>query len=455
VQPEDEALARELLERARAGTSDFESQHRLALPDGRVKHVHLIAHRTPGDDDRLEYVGTIQDVTQRFQAEAELRAMEEALRRAQRLEAMGTLAGGIAHDFNNILGAVLGYGEMAMRSAKKGSRLRRDLDSIMNAGERGRALVDRILAFSRSGVADRVPVHVEAVVHETLDQVAASLPQNVKIETSLCAGAAAVLGDSTQVHQVVMNLASNGVQAMPRGGVLRVSLDTLRIDVARAATVGSLRGGDYIVLAVTDTGTGIADDVLERIFDPFFTTKEVGVGSGLGLSLVHGIVTSFGGAIEVATRVGQGTTFTVYLRRTGEAAQRQASAVRRPPRGKGHRVLVVDDEEPLVRLATETLEHLGYAPLGYTSSTDALKAFGDDPARFDAILTDERMPGLTGSTLIQEVRRIDPSIPIVLMSGFVSAAGVAKARQLGASDVLRKPVLEGELAASLARALQL
>jgi CheY-like chemotaxis protein len=380
--------------------------------------------------------------------------MEEALRRAQSLEAMGTLAGGIAHDFNNILGAVLGYGEMAMRSAKKGSRLRRDLDSIMRAGERGRALVDRILAFSRSGVADRVPVHVEAVVHEALDQVAASVPENVAIARRLCAGRAAMLGDSTQVHQLMMNLASNGVQSMTEGGVLRVALEATRLDEPRAATVGSIVAGNYIVLTVSDSGTGIPDDVLERMFDPFFTTKEVGVGSGLGLSLVHGIVTSVGGAIDVTTELAKGSTFTVYLPRNGEAAENAVGRDRKLPRGAGQRVLVIDDEEPLVRLAAETLEGLGYASVGFTSSANALQEFRANPGRFDAVLTDERMPAVTGSTIIQEVRRINPSIPVLLMSGFVSAAGAVSARELGASDVLRKPLLAHELATSMARALQ-
>ena len=400
------------------------------------------------------WTGFATDITQRKHAEEDLRKMEDRLRLAQRLEGMGTLAGGIAHDFNNILGAVLGYGEMAMRSAKKGSRLRRDLDSIMAAGERGRALVDRVLAFSRSGVAERAPVHVEAVVREVLDQVAARLPANVSIEPRLRAGRAAMLGDSTQVHQVVMNLASNGVQAMPKGGVLRVALEVVRFETPRPATIGSIAADDYIVLRVSDSGTGIPADVLDRMFDPFFTTKEVGVGSGLGLSLVHGIVTSVGGAIEVATELGKGSAFTVYLRRSGDATEKSAEVEGPLPRGRGQRVLVVDDEEPLVRLTSARLEHLGYSAVGFTSSANALQEFGANPGRFDAILTDERMPGITGSKVIEEVRRINASIPILLMSGFVSAAAAQKARELGANDVLKKPVLERELATSLARALQ-
>jgi signal transduction histidine kinase/CheY-like chemotaxis protein len=393
-------------------------------------------------------VGFIQDVTPRKQAEEDLRNMERELRRAQRLEAMGTLAGGIAHDFNNILGAILGFGEMAVRHSKKGSRLRNSVDTIMAAGERGRALVDRILAFSRSGVAERVPVHVEAVVREALDQLDANLPDGVTVSRRLQAGRAAILGDATQVHQVVMNLAKNAAQAMPEGGALRVALDVRQVDAPLAALVGRVAEGEYVVLEVSDAGIGIPARVLERMFDPFFTTKGVGVGSGLGLSLVHGIVTSIGGAIDVVTELGKGTTFTVYLQRSGDAPDEVADENRPLPRGEGQRVLVVDDEEPLVRLATETLEELGYAPTGFTSSSAALAAFRADPGSFDAVLTDERMPELSGSDLIREVRRIRGGVPVVLMSGYVGMKGI------DADVVVRKPLSTRDLAASIARALQ-
>jgi CheY-like chemotaxis protein len=366
---------------------------------------------------------------------------------------MGTLAGGIAHDFNNILGAILGYGEMALRDAPKGSRLARDLDSIVVAGERGRALVDRVLAFSRSAVGERVPVHVEKVVREALDLISAKLPPNVTLHAKLHAGAAAMLGDATQVHQVLMNLATNAVQAMPLGGTLRVSLDAVRIDAAPPPAIGSLAEADYLVLKVADTGTGIAPEIVDRIFDPFFTTKEVGTGTGLGLSLVHGIVAELGGAIDVASRPGAGSTFTVYLPRSGDALDSLQIDEPELPRGDGQRVLVVDDEEPLVRLTTRTLEELGYAPTGFTSSTAALAAFRADPQRFDALITDERMPGMSGSALIREVRGIRERIPVVLMSGFVGGAMAGRAREAGAEEVLKKPLSARELATSLARVL--
>jgi signal transduction histidine kinase len=243
---------------------------------------------------------------------------EAALLQAQRLEATGMLAGGIAHDFNNILAAILGFGEMALRDARQGSRQRRDIENIMTAAERGRSLVERMLAFSKTGIVARVPVQVEGVVREAVEMLSATLPASVQIDTRLNAGQAAMLGDSTQVHQVFMNLATNAVQAMPAGGTLRVSLDVIALDSARMHTMHRLEAGQYIQLVVADEGVGIPTGILDRIFDPFFTTKDMGGGTGLGLSIVQGIVNDVGGAIEVASS-SAGSTFTIYLPRTGDA----------------------------------------------------------------------------------------------------------------------------------------
>jgi CheY-like chemotaxis protein len=241
---------------------------------------------------------------------------------------------------------------------------------------------------------------------------------------------------------------------MPSGGTLRVWLDTVRINAARVPTIGTLTAGDYLVLKVADAGSGIAPEIIERIFDPFFSTKEVGVGTGLGLSLVHGLVAEVGGAIDVASTPGAGSTFTVYLPSSGDVeAFRENEEEPAMPRGDGQRVLIVDDEEPLVRLATRTLEELGYRPAGFTSSAAALSAFRAEPERFHAVITDERMPGMSGSALIREVRSIRRSIPIVLMSGFVGGPVLRSAREAGADEVLKKPLSARDLANSLARVL--
>ena len=449
MHPEDfakwEAARNELF----AGTGE-----RLAMEVRYTVHGEIRWHSLQGicrrDDTGkvIRWTGSTTDITERKRAEEELETMERRLRQAQRLEAMGTLAGGIAHDFNNILGAILGYGEMAQRDAPEGSRLARDLDRIVIAGERGRALVDRVLAFSRSAVGERVPIHVEGVVREVLDQVAAKLPSSVTVHAKLHAGRAAVLGDATQVHQVVANLASNAVQAMPAGGTLRIGLANERVEAPRAATIGGVSAGEHVVLTIADTGSGIAPGIVDRIFDPFFTTKEVGTGTGLGLSLVHGIVTQLGGAIDVASSLGKGSTFTVYLPRSGEAAEPVDEKDSPLPRGAGQRVLIVDDEEPLVQIATRMLEDLGYAPVAFTSSTAALAAFLAEPQSFDALITDERMPEMSGSALIGEIRGIRGSMPVVLMSGFLGTT------QGEADVVLQKPLSRRDFAASLAKVLR-
>jgi PAS domain S-box-containing protein len=447
VHAEDWPSVREALKRA-AATGEVSLEYRVIHTGGAVRWLQAKGKMLFGDEggpDRL--VGFLLDVTDRHEAEDKLLSLERQLRQSQRLEAMGTLAGGIAHDFNNILSAVLGFGEMALRDAPEGSRLRRDLDCITVAGERGRALVERILAFSRSGVGDKVAVHVEKVVRESIDLLTASLPPRVTIEADLRAGSAAMRGDPTQVHQVVMNLATNGIQAMAGGGTLRISLGELHLDAPRAAATSAVAAGEYILLKVADGGSGIPAEILDRIFDPFFTTKGVGVGTGLGLSLVHGIVTELGGAIEVETGAGEGSVFIVYLPRAGNVVEGREDEMPEPPRGNGQRVLIVDDEEPLVRLATRTIEELGYVPEGFTSSAAALEAFRANPDRFDAVITDERMPGLSGSALIAEMRAIRRSIPILLVSGYLGGTAA------DADEILQKPLSTRALATSLARAL--
>jgi CheY-like chemotaxis protein/two-component sensor histidine kinase len=367
---------------------------------------------------------------------------------------MGTLAGGIAHDFNNILGAILGYGELAQQQSAPDTPLRRYLDNVMHAAGRAKALVDRILGFSRSGLGERARVHVQSVIEETLELIAASLPADIRLEKTLTAGDAALIGDSTQLHQVAMNLCTNAVHAMEHGGILTVLLE--RVDLAEAQSVsrGTLSPGPYVRLAIRDTGIGIPPAVVERIFDPFFTTRGVGKGTGLGLSLVHGIVTDLGGAIDVKSAIGEGTTFEIWLPTTTEAGKpATTTAERELPRGRGETVMIVDDEPMLVALAEEMLAGLGYEPVGFESSRVALQAFRADPQRFDLVLTDEAMPELVGTELAGEIGLLRPDIPIILMSGHGGTSLAHRASAIGVKEVLHKPLQRSDLADSLARAI--
>jgi len=455
VHPEDRANVEAAIKAAQQ-TGDVDAEYRV-LHFGAVRWIQAVGRMFFDlEGEPTHIVGFMLDVTDRHVVEEELRRMERQLRHAQHLEALGTLAGGIAHDFNNLLGAILGYGEMALRNVRAGTRLRRDIESIMIAGERGHALVERILAFSRSGVGEQVAVHVEAVVRETLALFAAKLPEHISIERQLHAGSAAVMGDPTQIHQVLMNLLTNAVQAMPSTGTLRVSLDRIPVQARRVVTTGSIAAREYVVMEVSDSGTGIPAEILEKIFDPFFTTKEVGVGTGLGLSLVHGIVTGLGGAIDVATSLGKGSVFKVYLPVADHVAvpkepgKRLERRTRRLARG---RVMVIDDEEALVKLATETLTELGCAAVGFTSGAKAIEAFLAAPEQFDAVITDESMPGASGSELIRRMRALRPTVPILLVSGYLSPAVIERAREAGATDVLKKPLLARDLQTALERVL--
>ncbi|MGQ0700794.1 MAG: response regulator [Panacagrimonas sp.] len=455
VHPEDRSRVTQTLREATAAQRAYSVDYRVLARGGSIRHLRSLGRPVPGAGGTVdEYLGTTTDISERVEAQEELLRLERKLRQAQRLEAMGTLAGGIAHDFNNILGAILGYGERAFQAAPPGSRMRRDLESVLAAGERGRSLVDRVLAFSRAGEGEKVSVHVEAVIREAIDLVCAKLPPGVTVQTALNAGRSALLGDPTQVHQVLVNLATNAIQAMPSGGTLSITLNRTRIDTPRAANIGKLESAEYIVLDVADTGVGMDASLLERIFDPFFTTKEVGVGTGLGLSLVHGIVLDLGGAIDLSSTPRAGSRFAVYFPCSGEVADAPQHVDEDQPRGRGQRVLFVDDEAALVLLGTETLEALGYKPTGFSSSLAALEAFRSDPLAFDALVTDERMPGLCGSAMIREVRVVRPRLPVLLVSGYVGGSVTTGAYEAGANEVLKKPLSARDLAISLARVLQ-
>jgi PAS domain S-box-containing protein len=436
-------------------TPRYECEYRVRQSNGEWCWVLARGHCLRDRGGRpYRFVGSAVDVSAQKQAQIDKEHLEAQLLQSQKMEAIGTLAGGISHDFNNILGAILGYGELAHQQAPEGSALRRYVSNVMHAAGRAKALVDRILGFSRSGLGERVLVNVQAVVEETLELLKASLPATIHLETRLEAGNAAVIGDATHLHQVAMNLCTNALQAMEHGGVLSVVLECVDSSEYRSHLRGSaLRPGPHVRLVVGDTGNGIPPGVFERMFDPFFTTKTVGEGTGLGLSLVHGIVADLGGAIDVTTNAGEGSRFAIWLPVAGEAARPAIESARELPRGNGETVMIVDDEPQLVALAEELLAELGYEPVGFGSSSAALEAFRTEPRRFDLILTDEAMPDLIGTELAREIRRLRPAIPTILMSGHGGASLAMQAAAIGVNEVLRKPLQGRDLAESLARVL--
>ena len=395
-----------------------------------------------------------RDISERALAEAEREKLASRLRQAEKLEAIGTMAGGIAHDFNNILAAILGYGDMALNTVPEGGALRRHMGHVMTAAHRAKALVDQILTYSRSARGRPMAVNASAMVGEALELVRASLPSNIELRPHLEASKATVIADSTQVHQLVMNLCKNAIDAMPTGGTLSVTLDVLDTPADRQLSHGLMPAGAYVRLSVEDTGCGMTPAVLERVFEPFFTTKQAGMGTGLGLALVHGIVTDLGGVIDVSSQPGAGSAFQLYLPRSAAAAMEKEEEKAPLARGHGQCVLLVEDEEPLMLLTEEMLAALNYEPTGFTSPAEALSEFRADLQHFDAVVLDHLMPGMTGTELAVQLRQLRSGIPIVLVSGYTGTMLSHEASLAGISQIVTKPLDFRRLAEALVQALQ-
>jgi PAS domain S-box-containing protein len=381
--------------------------------------------------------------------------LEVQLQQAQKMEAIGTLAGGIAHDFNNILMAIIGYAEiMDLFEVPEDSPMKPNLKEVLKAANRAKDLVQQILTFSRQTEYEKKPLQLSLIVKEALKFLRASLPSTVEIHQNIESEANTVLADPTQMHQVIMNLCTNAGHAMRKhGGVLEVSLAEVDLDEEGAAQIPDLEPETYLRLTVRDTGHGIDHDTIGRIFDPFFTTKERGEGTGMGLSVVHGIIHGHDGAITVKSEPGEGSTFQVFLpliKKETEEIQLETL----PPLPKGdENVLFVDDEKTIVDIGGNTLERLGYSVIGKTSSKEALEIFRSQPDHFDLVVTDMTMPNMTGMELAEKLLQIRSDIPIILCTGFSDRVMQEKARSMGIREFINKPISPRGLGESVRRVL--
>lgn len=428
----------------------FEAEHRMVKRNGQVIWV-LLNVVMLDDQQSLAY---LRDITAQRRAEEEKARTEAQLRQAQKMEALGTLAGGIAHDFNNILGVIIGYTEMAQMETDEGSSPQSSFQEVLKAANRAKDLVKQILAFSRQGEQEKRPVQVGLITNEALKMLRASLPSTIEIQKDV-QSKAAVMADPTQIHQVLMNLCTNAAHAMRReGGILSVSLQDVRIEQDFIAPNSELLYGTYVRLTVKDTGHGIAPSILDRIFDPFFTTKKQGVGTGLGLSVVHGIVKRHGGAIEVESVPGQGTSFHVFFPAMEAAVEKPVVQAGALP-GGSERILVVDDEPGLAKTTMQMLERLGYRVEFRTNGADALEAVRAraHENRFDLVITDMTMPHLTGADLARELFKLDPQLAVVLCTGFSERMDPEKAQKLGIQGFLMKPFALRDLAEMVRKVL--
>ncbi|HET9801968.1 MAG TPA: ATP-binding protein, partial [Candidatus Acidoferrum sp.] len=453
--PEDLAADRKRFEALRTGElASIQYMKRYLHRTGRVIYANLNVSVVKSEDGvPLYVVGIVEDITARHIAEAENARVQAHAEQSQRLQALGTLAGGIAHDFNNILTAIAGNAEFAGKAIGENAQARLHLDRISEAATRATGLVAQILVFGRLQTAERKPTVLQPVIEEALNLLRATLPAKITIKTDLDPTVPAVLADSTQMHQILMNLGTNAAHALTqRGGVIHVSLGVAELSDRQLA---GLAAGSYVRLTVSDTGAGMNKEVLAHLFEPFFTTKAQGEGTGLGLSVVHGIVSSYGGAIQVASAPGAGARFDLYFPPAPEGVAIKSAPVAAERRGTGERILVIDDEPAVAEVSQYQLEQNGYRPIVFTNPLSALERFAGEPDSFDCVLTDLSMPGCSGLDVAKAIRELRPKIPVVLASGFLPAEEQEAAAKLGIAAFLPKPYRTAKLLETLARVLSL
>ncbi len=397
-------------------------------------------------DGRLVRMQIATDIT-------DLKKMEAQLQQALKMEAIGTLAGGIAHDFNNILGAILGYAEMVQEDSPAGSILRHDIAEIIKAGHRARDLVKQILAFSRQAETEHLPVQPAFIIHEAIKMLRSSLPSTITITQNIDMDAGLILASPTQIHQIVMNLCTNAFHAMEQaGGTLAISLEKKTLNAGDIVDKPGVQSGVFVQLSIGDTGPGIAPELWDKIFDPYFTTKEVGKGTGMGLAIIHGIVKSYGGWVSFQSRPGKGTVFQVLL-----PVMTEEAVVEMKPeetvRFGNERILYIDDEQLLAEMGKSMLERLGYQVTVQTGSLEALTIFQNQPNKFDLVITDQTMPGMTGSDLARRILQIRPFMPIILCTGYSSIITEEKAKSLGIRGFAMKPLAMKSIAALIREVL--
>ncbi|MBF0474755.1 MAG: response regulator [Deltaproteobacteria bacterium] len=446
VHPDDHNAIEAAMARTLAQDVMYRPEYRVVWPDGSVHNITSRGRLTRDDAGKpIRVNGILWDVTAQKKAEEEHKKLETQLRQAQKMEAIGTLAGGIAHDFNNILGSIIGYAELALIDAPPESDLKDCLDQIYKGGKRAADLVKHILAFSRQSEQLKKPLRIGPIVKECLKLLRASLPSTIEIVQNISKEDRNTLADPTQIHQIIMNLGTNAMQAMrEKGGCLTVKLEHLELTSKEAIADWELEIGPYLRLTVRDTGKGIDPEIIDRIFEPYFTTKDIGEGTGLGLSVIYGIVQSHNGAVTVSSEPGNGTEFNIYLPQTRNNIDADEDVTIEYVTGTG-KILLVDDEEALVNSGQLVLERLGYEVRPYTSSLAALEAFRNRPDDFDLVITDYTMPQMTGIELAKEILAVRPDLPIIICTGYSANLTPKIVRQTGVRALIMKPIMHDEI----------
>ncbi|MBI2814303.1 MAG: PAS domain-containing protein [Opitutae bacterium] len=455
--PEMRGVLQEAFQRCLAQGEPYDLELPLITAAGNRRWVRLLGRADRPHGRLVRIYGAYQDITTRHGAEEARRQLELQLFQAQKMDTLGTLAGGIAHDFNNLLTGIMGYHDLATDMLPEDHPVRGYLAESRQASLRARGLVEQILTFSRQQEsAERMTLDLGLLVGEARRFLRATLPATIDIQADIADHGPRVLADSTQLHQVLLNLGSNGAQAMgERGGLLKIALRRVEMDASRATALGGLVAGRYACISVTDSGHGMDANTVKRIFDPFFTTKKPGEGTGLGLSVVHGIVRNHQGGIEVESVPGVGTTFHIFLPEAAAEAQAPQRPRPVPLPGQGDTIYLVDDEEIVAKFARIALERMGYKVVLFSSALPCLEAIRADPQACSLIITDQTMPGLTGTDLLDALHKINPRLGAVLMSGYFTKELVASlTTNLEHIVTLTKPFTTDELALAVQRALE-
>ena len=454
IHPDDRKGVWETAQKRIALDLPFQLIYRIKTLSGETKWVWEQGIGIKDSDGKLIALeGFITDITERKQAEQENEKLQAQLRHVQKMEAIGTLAGGIAHDFNNLLSPIIGFTELAIEALSDNSEVSSDLKQVLKASGRAKELVKQILSFSHQSDHERKPVQLNLIVNEAMRLMRASIPTTIEVRQDINSNCGYVLADPTQMHQIVINLCTNAYHAMrEKGGILYIKLEQVNVDAEQASLV-SINPGTYIKLEVSDTGYGMEPQTLERIFEPYYTTKPEEEGTGLGLSVVHGIVRSHDGGITVNSTPNEGTKFEIFLPRASTAITELGVDLVEPiPLGNEH-ILLIDDEEAIIQMETALLENLGYKVTALTSSDEALTTFESHPENFDLTISDMTMPHMTGADLAKRFLSIRPDMPFILCTGFSEMINEEKARELGIQEYIKKPVLRKEMAIVVRRAL--
>jgi PAS domain S-box-containing protein len=445
IHPDDLPGIIDAVDYSAAHLTYFTHEYRVTLPGKETRWLFTRSVPEKLADGSVTWYGFNADITDRKQAEVNLRQIENRLRQSEKMEAIGKLAGGIAHDFNNILGGIVGFTDLSLDFAEKGSLLEKNLESVLKAADRAKSLVMQILAFSRQNNPQKSIISLHPVLSEVLDLLKSSIPSSVIIDAELHTDTRPVLGDPTQLHQVFLNLATNAVYAMNRKGTLRLKLYDLSLDHCEFGRSGEIQQGEYTAIEIADTGCGMDAATLAKACEPFFTTKPIGEGTGMGLSVVLGIIQSHGGDIQIESTVGKGTTIRIMLPVTAGSMSGSVDDNPHSLEAGTERILFVDDEQMLVEMNYNLLTALGYTVTVLSNSRDALRILQEKSNEIDLLITDHTMPGMTGLELAKEALHIRNDLPIILCTGFSNEVNTEAVEALGIDKFILKPYRSFEI----------